>query len=79
MSFAFSQPDEIFSNTFDNPMYDSVPTKRDHEFGIDSQTFGNYVLRTSSFSDVDEEGYLRVKKDKLSLNEEDVIYEEIKS
>ena len=41
----------------------------------------NYVLRTSSFSEVDYEGYLQVSKGRLSFDEseDDRIYEEIKS
>ena len=76
-----SQSDEIFSNTFDNPMYGSVAPKKDCSFESNSTTFGGYVLRTSSFSEVDDEGYLQVSKGRLSFgeSEDDRIYEEIKS
>ena len=39
------------------------------------------ILWTSSFSEVDDEGYLRVSKGRLSFDEseDDRIYEEIKS
>ena len=76
-----SQSDEIFSNTFDNPMYRSVAPKKDYSFENDSTTCGSYVLRTSSFSEVDDKGYLKVSKARLSFDEseDDHIYEEIKS
>ncbi len=77
----YSQPDEIFSNTFNNPTYGSVVPKKDYSFESNSTTFGGYVLRTSSISEVDDEGYLQVSKGRLGFDgsEDDRIYEEIKS
>ena len=77
----YSQSDEIFSNTFDNPMYGSVGPKKDYNLKNHGITLGNYVLRTNSFSEVDDEGYLEVSKGKLSFDEseDDRIYEEIKT
>ena len=62
-------------------MYGSVVAKSDCEFRADGQAYGNYVLRTSSISEVDSEGYLAVSKSRLSIDEseEDRIYEEIKA
>lgn len=76
-----SQSDEIFSNTFNNPMYGSVAPKKDYSFESNSTTLGGYVLQTSSVSEVDDEGYLQVSKGRLSFDEseDDRIYEEIKS
>ena len=77
----YSQSDDIFSHTFDNPMYGSVGLKKDYNFENDSTTFGNYVLRTNSFGEVDDEGYLKVSKGRLTFDEseDDHIYEKIKS
>ena len=63
-------------------MYRSVAPKKDYSFENDSPTFGSYALRTSSFSEVDYEGYLQVSKGRLSfddLEDDRIIYEEIKS
>ena len=62
-------------------MYGSVAPKKDYSFENDSTTFGSYALRTSSVSEVDDEGYLRVSKGRLTFDEseDDCIYEEIKS
>ena len=77
----YSQSDEIFSHTFDNPMYGSVGPKKDYNFENESTAFGNYVLRTNSFSEIDDEGYLKVSNGRLTFDEseDDHIYEKIKS
>lgn len=62
-------------------MYGSVAPKKDYNLEDDSTMFGNYVLRTSSVSEADGDGYSRVSKGRLSFDEtkDDGIYEEIKS